>query len=53
MQLPLRWKEQTLAILVIGHEDEAHFTPDMSTEWVAAIADNMAAVLARLLKLVR
>lgn len=53
LQLPLRWKEQTLAILVIGHEDEAHFSPDMSTEWVAAIADNMAAVLARLLKLVR
>jgi uncharacterized protein len=53
LQLPLRWEEQTLAILIIGHEDEKHFAPDMATEWVTAMADNMAAVLARLLKLVR
>ncbi|MCO6515842.1 MAG: DUF484 family protein [Snodgrassella sp.] len=53
LQLPLLWKDQVLAILVIGHEDEAHFTPDMATEWVTAMAENMAIVLARVLKLVR
>ncbi|WP_100089611.1 DUF484 family protein [Snodgrassella alvi] len=53
LQLPLLWKDQVLAILVIGHENEAHFAPDMATEWVTAMADNMAIVLARLLKLVR
>lgn len=53
LQLPLRWQEQTLAILIVGHEDEAHFTSDMATEWVNYMAENMAAVLARLLKLVR
>lgn len=53
LQLPLRWQEQTLAILIVGHEDEAHFTSDMATEWVNYMAENMAVVLARLLKLVR
>lgn len=53
LQLPLRWQEQTLAILIVGHEDEAHFKSDMATEWVNYMAENMAAVLARLLKLVR
>lgn len=52
LQLPLRWQEQTLAILIVGHEDEAHFTSDMATEWVNYMAENMAVVLARLLKLV-
>lgn len=52
LQLPLRWQKQTLAILVVGHEDEAHFTSDMATEWVSYMAENMAVVLARLLKLV-
>ncbi|MCX8747260.1 DUF484 family protein [Snodgrassella sp. B3800] len=53
LQLPLRWQEQTLAILIVGHENEAHFTSDMATEWVNYMAENMAVVLARLLKLVR
>lgn len=53
LQLPLRWQEQTLAILIVGNEDEAHFTSDMATEWVNYMAENMAVVLARLLKLVR
>lgn len=53
LQLPLRWQEQTLAILVVGHKDETHFTSDMATEWVSYMAENMAVVLARLLKLVR
>lgn len=52
LQLPLRFHDQTIAVVLIGHEDADHFRPDLSTESVSIMADNMAVSLARLLKLV-
>lgn len=51
LQLPLRFGHQTIAVIVIGHADRDHFRPDLATEWVGIMADNMAVSLARILKL--
>jgi uncharacterized protein len=51
VQLPLRWYDKTIAILIIGHEEATHFQAGQSTEWISAMADSLAIILARLMKL--
>lgn len=51
LQLPLRWRQQTIGLLLIGHENVTHFQSDQSTKLISIMADGIAIVLARLLKL--
>lgn len=51
LQLPLRWRNQTIAFILIGHEQADYFSPQLQTDWITALADNMAISLARILRL--
>lgn len=51
LQLPIRWHDKTIAVLIIGHENDAHFQPEQSTEWITIMGESLAIILARLLKL--
>lgn len=51
LQLPIVWHEQTLAILVVAHEQPDYFNPQLATDFVDSMAQSMATVLARLLRL--
>lgn len=51
LQLPIIWRNQTLAILVVGHEEADYFHAELATDFVNSMANSMATLLARLLRL--
>ena len=48
LQLPLHFGGETGGVLLLGHEDAAHFAPGLPTEYVERLAGALAAVLARM-----
>lgn len=51
LHLPLRYNNNTIGILVIGHKDPAYFAPDTPTEYVSLMAEAIATALAKMMGL--
>ncbi|MBR5939684.1 MAG: DUF484 family protein [Neisseriaceae bacterium] len=51
LHLPLRYNNNTIGVLVIGHKDPAYFAPDTPTEYVSLMAEAIATALAKMMGL--